>query len=337
MEKLFVTLFLLSLQWSHYLADTEPFLTSEYGLHMKVFLMADKRLITETTILDAMKEANAILNSEVNVHLQVVGVRFDNLTAANQWFIKTLEIYESSHVNLKYDTAMILSNFSSYAGANKTCHKTSISYVDVSQMKTSFQIGRLIASRILRNNFYTEERPSDCRCEDAKVCLSDDKFFNTSSLKASSCYKDALNKLLRKELNLTEDSSSGRVYTHNCLTGDRYDPRDTFVSQETKLIFSIPSNGLKEKGEKCDCFVHDKDCRNYCGVNSTGAQCHEVVTASISVVVIVLVLGMTDVVIRYFTRQRHRNSSQQSDPSHTPSSSLTSSQPLELQEKESLP
>ena len=257
---------------------------------------------SESQAKRVIQGANDITSREANIHLQVIGSDDKRAVAHLQTSQKPtlmdlIDVGVLTYVDkTKYDTFIILFNDTRFSipkpFVNITCSVASVNVIYATDKTGSLhaeaKLIRFVAGSILMNNYFYGDisgpvsLPETCLCSGNQTCLSDDLSFQTTSEKASSCFKETFRKLLTNETGL--DRRKEANVTYDCLFKDL---------NASKSRWIIVGNGIVEKGETCDCFYYDLVCKEKCVMvtpTEPPAEAKSFGTWIIIVIVIVLVI-----------------------------------------------
>lgn len=277
------------------------------GLHERVFIAGNSRFIGQDYLKLVMEATNDIMSSALNIHLQVIGFYIQE--GLSLPFILEMKgrIYDSLH----YNTAFLLVSESLKLPnlGNVSCIRQSVNIISVinehDQLTDAPVLSKKLAGNLMMSLFFKLSASQRCSCSDAALCLSDDVTFETTSKEASSCFKDSLVKLMKKEeifSSIYNDSN------HACLWNRRPS------SQESKM--SILGNGVVETGEECDCHFKDFDCQQGCKngklltTTATKDENDLILSSKASnvnfLIIIAVVLGVMVIIIAVLLFLRHQ-------------------------------
>lgn len=256
----------------------------------------------EFQVKRVIQGANDITSREANIHLQIIGSDDKRAVAHLQtsqkpMLVDMIDVGVITYVDkTKYDTFIIFFNDTRFSipkpFVNITCNVASVNVIYATDKTGSLhakaKLIRFVAGSILMNNYFYGDindlvsLPETCLCSGNQTCLSDDLSFQTTSEKASSCFKETFCKLLTNETGL--DHRKEANVTYDCLF------KDLDVNNSH---WTIAGNGIVEEGETCDCFYYDSECKEGCVMTTPTEPSAEPKSSNnriIIVVVIVLVI-----------------------------------------------
>jgi hypothetical protein len=272
-------------------------LTFPRGLFQRIFIFGDAKYADQDVIRLSMEEANRIMSSTLNIHLQVIGIELLEVVNITYKYLQT--IYSSSH----YDAAIVLQKLPETIGlfqlGNQVCYLNSYSQLNIVhydvngniRIMDGSEIGIRIAVALMRN-LHQDQDPCPHLCQNGAKCLNEDVTFETSSREASSCFKKSLKNQIS---NVTSKVNNDNNF--ECLWKRKPD--------DSKGIIEIPNNGLREVDEECDCTFYDRECKKVCinqkWTDEEGERQYpeKMNQASLAIVLIVLIAVVVCVVLLF--------------------------------------
>ena len=246
------------------------------GLHLKVYIVAEKKIFNTTDLLlQKLQETNDLMTATANIHLHILGLEVVDTEPFHAFKVdrKALETYE----DFKYDIYLrlfsalktsingnVLLDTTEVLAFNEACSHKAIGSVNCpsSDNRTAAIIAYPLFRMILENHESIALK-NDCGCQgdndDHQNCITDNMAFKLTTNQACSCWKEAVDDILARKVTYPNGGSL------DCL---KTKPENS-PNNGNSTSYPLLRNGVIEGKEECDCTVLDLKCKAICNDDGT--------------------------------------------------------------------